>query len=99
MIEHRALLTACELPLTVARFGVEIAGLGEFKSLRGREGFPGSGLLFQVTENRDHVGGLGIVVGRALWDHFAGALHVVPQPTVPALTVTLERVFRLRLAG
>ena len=27
--------------------------------LRGREGFPGSGLLFQVAEHRDHVGGLG----------------------------------------
>jgi len=32
---------------------------------------------------------LGIGLGRALWDLFAGQISVVPQPTVPALTVVL----------
>ena len=32
---------------------------------------------------------LGIALGRALWDLFAGQISVVPQPTVPALTVVL----------
>ncbi len=32
---------------------------------------------------------LGIIIGRALWDKFATALHVVSQPTVPALTIAL----------
>ena len=32
---------------------------------------------------------LGIVVGRALWDLFARQISVVPEPTVPALTVVL----------
>jgi hypothetical protein len=42
---------------------------------------------------------LGIVLGRALWNHFAGALHVVPQPTVPALTITLIAFGALVLAN
>ena len=37
---------------------------------------------------------LGIVIGRALWDRFATALHVVPEPTVPAVTIALDRVRR-----
>ena len=32
---------------------------------------------------------LGIALGRALWDLFARQISVVPQPTVPALTVVL----------
>ena len=32
---------------------------------------------------------LGIALGRALWDLFAGQISVVPQPTVPGLTVVL----------
>ena len=32
---------------------------------------------------------LGIALGRALWDLFAAQISVVPQPTVPALTVVL----------
>ena len=32
---------------------------------------------------------LGIVLGRALWNEFASALHVVPEPTIPALTIAL----------
>jgi ABC-type lipoprotein release transport system permease subunit len=31
----------------------------------------------------------GIVIGRTLWDRFAEALHVVPDPTVPAVTIAL----------
>ena len=42
---------------------------------------------------------LGIVMGRALWNRFAGALHVVPQPTVPALTITLIAFGALVLAN
>ena len=32
---------------------------------------------------------LGIVIGRSLWDLFARAIHAVPQPTVPAVTIVL----------
>jgi MacB-like periplasmic core domain/FtsX-like permease family len=32
---------------------------------------------------------VGIVVGRALWDLFAGEIHAVPRPSVPTLTITL----------
>jgi hypothetical protein len=42
---------------------------------------------------------LGIVSGRALWNRFAGALHVVPRPTIPALTVTLIAIGALVLAN
>jgi ABC-type lipoprotein release transport system permease subunit len=42
---------------------------------------------------------LGIVIGRVLWNRFAGALHVVPQPAVPALTITLIAFGALVLAN
>ncbi|MGO9875848.1 MAG: FtsX-like permease family protein [Acidimicrobiia bacterium] len=42
---------------------------------------------------------LGIVTGRALWDQFANALHVVPQPTVPALTIALIAIGAIVLAN
>ena len=42
---------------------------------------------------------LGIVTGRALWDQFARALHVVPQPTFPVLTIALIAAGALVLAN
>jgi len=42
---------------------------------------------------------LGIVTGRALWDQFANALHVVPQPTIPTLTIALVAIGALFLAN
>jgi hypothetical protein len=42
---------------------------------------------------------LGIVVGRELWNRFASALHVVPHPTVPTLTITLVAVGALVFAN
>jgi hypothetical protein len=42
---------------------------------------------------------LGIILGRTLWDLFARALHVVPDPTVPTLTITLIAVGTLILAN
>ena len=39
---------------------------------------------------------LGIVIGRWLWDLFARAIHAVPQPTVPAVTIVLVAVGRAR---
>lgn len=42
---------------------------------------------------------LGIVAGRLLWGEFARALHVVPEPTVPALTIALISVSALVLAN
>jgi FtsX-like permease family/MacB-like periplasmic core domain len=42
---------------------------------------------------------LGIVAGRVLWDQFANQLHVVPQPTVPGLTIALIAVGALVLAN
>ena len=42
---------------------------------------------------------LGIVIGRALWNRFATALHVVPQPTVPSLTIALIGIGALVLAN
>ena len=42
---------------------------------------------------------VGIVIGRALWDQFASALHVVPQPTVPALTIALIAIGALAIAN
>jgi len=50
----------------------------------------GLGALFGVP--------LGIIVGRALWTVFADEIHAVPQPTVPALTVTLIALGALVLA-
>jgi hypothetical protein len=42
---------------------------------------------------------LGIVIGRALWNRFASALHVVPDPTVPALTIAVIGIAALVLAN
>jgi hypothetical protein len=42
---------------------------------------------------------LGIVLGRSLWDVFAHALDVVPQPAIPASTVLLVAVGALVLAN
>ncbi len=42
---------------------------------------------------------LGIVAGRALWDQFANALHVVPEPTVPTLAIVLIAVGAIVLAN
>ena len=42
---------------------------------------------------------LGIVIGRSLWDLFANAIHVVPEPTVPTLTIALIALGALLLAN
>jgi FtsX-like permease family len=42
---------------------------------------------------------LGIALGRFLWDLFAKQINVVPQPTVPALTVVLIGLGALALAN
>jgi ABC-type lipoprotein release transport system permease subunit len=42
---------------------------------------------------------IGIVVGRELWNLFAHELHVVPQPSVPALTLFFVAVAALVLAN
>ena len=42
---------------------------------------------------------VGIVIGRSLWDVFARAIHAVPQPTVPTLTITLVAVGALAPAN
>jgi hypothetical protein len=42
---------------------------------------------------------IGIVIGRGLWNRFASALHVVPHPTVPTLTITLIAVGALVFAN
>jgi hypothetical protein len=42
---------------------------------------------------------LGIVIGRLLWNVFARAIDVVPQPTVSALTIALIAVNALVLAN
>ncbi len=42
---------------------------------------------------------VGIITGRVLWNQFAGALHVVPRPTVPTFTITLVAVGALVLAN
>ena len=41
---------------------------------------------------------LGIALGRFLWDRFAQQINVVPQPTIPALTVVLIGLGALTLA-
>ena len=41
---------------------------------------------------------LGIALGRLLWDLFARQINVVPQPTIPALTVVLIGLGALTLA-
>jgi hypothetical protein len=42
---------------------------------------------------------LGVVVGRVLWNRFATAIHVVPRPTVPTLSLVLVAVGALALAN
>lgn len=42
---------------------------------------------------------LGIVIGRSLWNVFARAIHAVPDPTVPSLTIALIAVGALVLAN
>ena len=42
---------------------------------------------------------LGIVVGRALWDLFAGGINAVQQPTVPVVSVVLIALGALVLAN
>jgi hypothetical protein len=42
---------------------------------------------------------LGAITGRLLWDQFANALHVVSEPTVPALTVVLIALGAVVLAN
>lgn len=42
---------------------------------------------------------LGIIAGRVLWNLFANALHVVPQPSVPSLTITFIALGALVLAN
>jgi hypothetical protein len=42
---------------------------------------------------------LGFVIGRALWNRFATALHVVPQTTVPAPAIALIAVGALVVAN
>jgi hypothetical protein len=41
----------------------------------------------------------GIVIGRGLWELFAHSLHVVAEPTVPALTITLIAIGAIVLAN
>ena len=42
---------------------------------------------------------VGVMLGRSLWDLFAHAIHAVPEPTVPALTIALIAVGALVLAN
>jgi hypothetical protein len=42
---------------------------------------------------------LGIALGRALWDVFARQISVVPEPTVPVLTVVLIVIGALVIAN
>jgi ABC-type antimicrobial peptide transport system permease subunit len=42
---------------------------------------------------------LGIIAGRGLWTLFAHALHVVAEPAVPSLTITLVAVGAVVLAN
>ncbi|MGO9875942.1 MAG: FtsX-like permease family protein [Acidimicrobiia bacterium] len=42
---------------------------------------------------------VGILTGRALWDLFAAQIHVVPDPTVPALTIAVFTVGAFVLAN
>jgi hypothetical protein len=42
---------------------------------------------------------LGIVLGRLLWTLFAGQIHAVPRPTVPALAIALIALGALVLAN
>ena len=42
---------------------------------------------------------LGIIAGRSLWNPFARAIHAVPEPTVPALSLVLIALGALVLAN
>jgi hypothetical protein len=42
---------------------------------------------------------VGVIIGRSLWDLFARAIHAVPQPTVPTLTIALIAIGALVLAN
>jgi FtsX-like permease family len=42
---------------------------------------------------------VGIVLGRVLWNEFTSALHVVPEPTVPAFTIAVIAVGAIVLAN
>ena len=42
---------------------------------------------------------LGVFLGRALWNLFAGQIDAVPAPTVPALTIALIAISALVLAN
>jgi ABC-type antimicrobial peptide transport system permease subunit len=42
---------------------------------------------------------VGIIIGRSLWDVFARAIDVVPQPTVSAMTIALMALSALVLAN
>lgn len=42
---------------------------------------------------------LGIITGRTLWNLFARTIHAVPEPTVPAITITLIAVGALVVAN
>jgi len=42
---------------------------------------------------------IGVILGRSLWDLFAHAIHAVPEPTVPALTIALVGAGALVLAN
>jgi hypothetical protein len=41
----------------------------------------------------------GILIGRSIWNLFAHAIHAVPDPTIPTLTITLISVGALVLAN
>jgi ABC-type antimicrobial peptide transport system permease subunit len=51
----------------------------------------GVGVIFGIP--------IGIVAGRGLWNLFAHELHVVAEPTVPALTIALIALGALVLAN
>jgi len=42
---------------------------------------------------------LGVLVGRAFWNRFATAIHVVPRPTVPGVSLVLVAIGALVLAN
>jgi ABC-type lipoprotein release transport system permease subunit len=41
----------------------------------------------------------GVIVGRLLWTRFADAIHVVPQPTAPVVSIALIAIGALLLAN
>jgi ABC-type lipoprotein release transport system permease subunit len=42
---------------------------------------------------------IGVIIGRALWDLFAHAIHAVPQPTISATSLAVVIVGALVLAN